>query len=305
MMEFPLNTDFGNGLTRYMDKVYTPTQVKKTTVKFSDALNHTGQNVELFLDLYQPDPLIDPEMHSPLVILIHGGGFRNGTKSESQMVARHKFFSYRGYKVASIDYRLSLAERDPEADKLASYVVVSDAQAAIRYFRSVASTYRIDPNRIAVYGVSSGGIVSLMMGISSELSGLIQGYYPFMEQPENMSHIEQPAWVTACISEAGLIWNDYRADNLGSVMAGSFFDFHGDNDLIVPFDEAKYTIDDIQIIGSAATGKKYYTLEQTNQVKHLGFPIAEVETMSVENLWNNLIIGEYPTVNMGVTQIAW
>lgn len=57
----------------------------------------------LMLDLYRPDAGEGP---FPIMIYIHGGGFKLGTRSMAS-AALVKGFQQEGYAVASIDYRLS------------------------------------------------------------------------------------------------------------------------------------------------------------------------------------------------------
>ena len=68
-----------------------------------------GAFVDLLLDLYTPQNTGQTEL--PLVVVVHGGGFRGGSKSQANVVDWAQGFAARGYLVASIDYRLS--GRDP------------------------------------------------------------------------------------------------------------------------------------------------------------------------------------------------
>lgn len=107
------------------------------------------------LDLWLPDSVPGPW---PLVILIHGGGFKAGDKA-SQM-ARVRTVLAAGYAAASIDYRLSGEARFPAA--------VQDVKAAVRSLRANAATYRLDAERFAVWGVSAGANLALMIGVSGD-----------------------------------------------------------------------------------------------------------------------------------------
>ena len=63
-----------------------------------------GSFVDLHLDLYEPQ---DTEQTThPLVVVVHGGGFSGGSKSQGNVVEWAQGFAARGYLVASIDYRL-------------------------------------------------------------------------------------------------------------------------------------------------------------------------------------------------------
>jgi acetyl esterase/lipase len=64
-----------------------------------------GTFADLRLDLYAPQGTGQSEL--PLVVVVHGGGFVGGSKSQGNVVAWSRAFAERGYLVASIDYRLA------------------------------------------------------------------------------------------------------------------------------------------------------------------------------------------------------
>lgn len=91
----------------------------------------------------------------PVVVWIHGGGWRSGSKSDFAQAQR---LLCRGYAVASIGYRLSGEATFPAQ--------IHDVKAAIRYVRANAATYGLDPNRIAVFGSSAGGHLASLAGLT-------------------------------------------------------------------------------------------------------------------------------------------
>jgi len=130
------------------------------------------------LDLYVPQQGTGP---FPLVVWIHGGGFRVGDK---RSMPRRNFgpppvavgrdgpyqiqvpdvtaLTAKGYAVASLNYRLGSPIRD------AALPAVQDAKAAIRYLRGNASAYNLDERRIAVWGNSAGGIMAALLGATGD-----------------------------------------------------------------------------------------------------------------------------------------
>jgi acetyl esterase/lipase len=99
----------------------------------------------------------------PLIIWIHGGAWRGGTRHISpEHSARQQL--KRGYAVASIDYRLSQQALFPAQ--------IHDCKAAIRWLRGNAKTYRLDPSRFVVWGASAGGHLSTLLGTSGEVAEL-------------------------------------------------------------------------------------------------------------------------------------
>lgn len=98
----------------------------------------------------------------PAVVLIHGGAFMMGDKGDES--ANAAALNARGYVAVSINYRLSGEAVFPAA--------VHDAKAAVRFLRANASTYRINPEKIASWGASAGGNISAMLGTTGGVAEL-------------------------------------------------------------------------------------------------------------------------------------
>ena len=131
-----------------------------------------NQCENLWLEVYYPD--LPAGEKRPLVVLIHGGGFIQGSRAAFRNDAR--YFASLGYVAATIDYRLckrgncvaakinpfAICNLNYASDLLqSSYVAVVDAQNAIRFLQDHADDYHIDPNNIIVGGHSAGGWTSL------------------------------------------------------------------------------------------------------------------------------------------------
>jgi len=134
-------------------------------------LGYTPTLGPINLDLYEPSG--DVATNRPLVILVHTGNFlpkyRNlgstGDKSDSSVVELSRRFAKRGYVAAAPRYRLgwnpnaaTLVERTEQLLN-AVYRAIHDVQTAVRFFKANAATYKIDPNKIVLVGVGSGGYV--------------------------------------------------------------------------------------------------------------------------------------------------
>jgi acetyl esterase/lipase len=115
-------------------------------------------------DQYQPATVLDilqPATASlgkrPGVIVIHGGGWVNGTKEG--MVKKHCMpYLEKGFVVCNVEYRLAKAAKAPAA--------VSDVLKAAKWFRDNAKRYSVDTDRIVVTGGSAGGHLALMVGLT-------------------------------------------------------------------------------------------------------------------------------------------
>ena len=152
----------GAGPLRYRDTIFS-TVTKTTDVVYGTAVDAQGATVSLKLDVYRP--VGDSNVKRPLIIFAHGGSFRAGNKNSAEIVDEANTFAKKGYVTASIDYRLS-------TDGLnAIYRAVHDAETSVRFFRAQASTYGVDPNRIAFGGSSAGAIMALLVGFNANLPG--------------------------------------------------------------------------------------------------------------------------------------
>ena len=98
---------------------------------------------------------------APLVIYIHGGGFRAGDKSTIDR-ERLRLLLDAGFAVASINYRLSDTAREP------AYML--DGARAVQFLRANAERWGIDPARVAATGNSAGGGISMWLAFHPDLA---------------------------------------------------------------------------------------------------------------------------------------
>ncbi len=98
---------------------------------------------------------------TPVVLFIHGGGFRGGDKSQ---LRRNDLESYldAGYSVASLNYRLTDVAPAP-----AAYL---DCGRAIQFLRRHARKWNLDPKLFASTGNSAGAGTSLWLAFHDDLA---------------------------------------------------------------------------------------------------------------------------------------
>jgi acetyl esterase/lipase len=108
----------------------------------------------LLLDIYMP---ASEERRLPTIVWVHGGGWWRGNKGHNchglKLIGR-------GYIIVSISYRFSTEAPFPAQ--------LEDCKAAIRWLKANAQTYRIDPDRIGVWGSSAGGHLVAMLGVTED-----------------------------------------------------------------------------------------------------------------------------------------
>jgi acetyl esterase/lipase len=144
---------------RYKDILFKKVTVDKDQTYYPEAPEEVKKSY--LFDLYQPEG--DQEQGRPLIIWMHGGGFKFGSKRAKGVRLWSKTFAQRGYVCASINYRLSKHNPLFHFDELlkSSFYAVQDAKRAVAYFRENAAKYGIDPDKIILGGNSAGGFMAL------------------------------------------------------------------------------------------------------------------------------------------------
>jgi acetyl esterase/lipase len=108
---------------------------------------------DLRCDVYTP-PGVSAGDAAPCVVIVHGGGWRSGDKS--QLRGYGILLGRAGYVCIAPEYRL-VGEAPWPAQ-------IQDVKAAIRWARASAGELGIDPDRIAIEGNSAGAHLALVAG---------------------------------------------------------------------------------------------------------------------------------------------
>lgn len=111
-----------------------------------------GSGEELRLDVWHPDGEEPSAREHPAVVVVHGGGWRSGTRS--QFARWNDWLAGQGYVVFDIDYRLAPPSRWRAAP--------ADVSCAVEWVKENADRYDVDPERIALMGRSAGGHLALL-----------------------------------------------------------------------------------------------------------------------------------------------
>jgi acetyl esterase/lipase len=98
---------------------------------------------------------------NPLLVMIHGGGFRMGSKSQLAPTLLHACLEA-GISVASIEYRFTQKAPYPAQ--------MMDCARALQFLRAHAAEWGFDPRRVAATGGSAGAGISLWLGFHRDLA---------------------------------------------------------------------------------------------------------------------------------------
>jgi len=122
-------------------------------------VQYTQNGPSELMDIYRRTDATDAQ---PVIVAIHGGGWRAGSRRDFNFAAA--YFVKEGYVFCTIDYRL---------DNVAIYPAqIQDCKCAIRYLRANAAKYHIDPSRIGVWGGSAGGHLVALLGTTAKVTRL-------------------------------------------------------------------------------------------------------------------------------------
>ena len=193
------------------------------------------------LDLFMPVQTSVPVSPRPAAIVIHGGGWMSGERSEIEYIA--EWFAEQGFVVINVDYVLAT----PTENKWPAQFV--DVVQGVWWLKENAVRYNINPDKILAVGASAGGHLAAMLGlrsvnkrsndIDSEVHGIVsiagpwdllpatteeQIYYVNMLLPDDTPearYMASPRYLISRHSPPVLI-------------------FHGTDDELVPFQQSKY-----------------------------------------------------------------
>jgi acetyl esterase/lipase len=153
----------------------------------------------------------------PGVILIHGGGWKSGNKSQLKIFAQE--IASKGYSCFAVEYRLSPEAKYPAA--------IFDIKNAIKFIKRNSKKFNVNPNKVAVLGCSSGGQMAALIGTTNnnlefeELTGVNQnasvqaiinldGILAF-KHPESEEGKVASLWLGGTYEEKPDVWNQASA----------------------------------------------------------------------------------------------
>jgi acetyl esterase/lipase len=240
-------------LVKYKDFVFANiTKTKNLSYGIADS---TKKDKSRLFDLYQPAG--DSSTGRPMIIWMHGGGFKFGSKNATGIELWSETFAKRGYVCAAINYSLSKHNPLFNFDELlkSTYYAVQDVRAAVEYFRKNCKLYNIDPDKIILAGNSSGGMIALQAAYSNnyELAKLAS-----LPDTTTNAKITMIPKVAAVINYWGGIFDLNWLKN-GHVPIVSV---HGSKDGIIPL-----THKDAPLYGSLAIHEKADELKIPNGFK--------------------------------------
>ena len=146
-----LLTSMREAASRYRSSL-SPLLPETTTFTATDDVPYADDgDPDHVMTVYSPDG----DGPFPALVVIHGGAWRAGSRLSVQFESRR--YARRGIAAFSIDYQLSTPD-------LPSWPTnIQDVVCAVRHIKENATAYNIDPERVAVLGISAGGHLASLL----------------------------------------------------------------------------------------------------------------------------------------------
>ncbi len=137
----------------------------------------------------------------PALVAVHGGGWQQGARSAFQYWG--PYLAARGYGLFAISYRLA-----KKGQKTFPHAV-QDVIAAVQFLRGSAGEFRLNPDRLGVFGASAGAHLGSLAALAPDK---FTGGYP------GDAHAKVSAKVKAFVGVYGVydlveMWQRYRVES--------------------------------------------------------------------------------------------
>lgn len=201
----------------------TEKQIKGISIKVIDNIPYrAGKSDAWKLDM--AIPLSNGDTPFPVIVIVHGGGWRAGSKQVPVYRALLMDYALQGYVTVSVEYRL--------LDEAPFPACIEDVKCAVRWLRAHADEYNIDPDRIGVFGHSAGAHLAMMLAMSSsnkELEG-DGGWNEYSSKVNAVAGGSTPTQIVPWVSDNKDFWPvSYIAADIPPTLI-----IHGTKDEIVP-----------------------------------------------------------------------
>jgi acetyl esterase/lipase len=215
------------------------------------------------LDIYRPRGTRGDGVRRPAVIQVHGGGWIVGSRLE-QGIPLLNHLAANGWIGFNVDYRLSPRATMPEH--------VVDVKRAIAWVREHADELGVDPGRIALTGGSAGGHLTALAALTADDRTLQPGFedadtsvaaavpfyglYDFTD-PDTLYSPGIRDWLLPrvifkrTLAEAPELYRAASPFHRVHPGAPPFLVFHGDEDSLVPIEDARGFVDRLAAVSDS------------------------------------------------------
>jgi acetyl esterase len=189
----------------------------------------------------------------PAAIIVHGGGWVSGDR-KTNVQPLFEPLSEAGFAWFSISYRLV-------TDITQFRVGIADVGEAIRFVKTHAAQFRIDPEKIALIGESAGGQLAAMAALQGDSRTSVKAVVAIYTPTDLVSLAKTSTYVPASIraSVKGSPWEGLVLAGLGQLSPINnirrdmppFLLIHGTADSLVPFEQSKSMCERMKTAGAS------------------------------------------------------
>jgi len=253
----------------------------------------------LKVDIYTP--VGDSLTARPLVLVAHTGSFLpplfngqiTGARSDSTVTAIASYLTSRGFVVGAYTHRLGWLPTSPDQNVRtssllqAAYRAIQDTRSCIRFFRKTVAEdgnpYGIDPAKIVVWGIGSGGYLALGAGSLNDFSEVVLDKFintetltPYIDSTI-YGNIYGTTRAAICLPNYPNYPSDFELSvNMGGALGDStwldgepvepaYVGVHCNNDFFAPYYEGAVIVPTTRQFVIFATGTRK-AIEQANQL---------------------------------------
>lgn len=149
----------------FAQKEETPPAYDKSVPKPTVSEVRYGEHERHVLDFWKAES----DAPTPLVLIIHGGGWNSGTKERANRFANIPALLEAGISAVSINYRLIPHAMEAGIEPPVK-APLHDAARALQFVRSKAEEWNLDKERIGAAGGSAGACSSLWLAFHDDLA---------------------------------------------------------------------------------------------------------------------------------------
>ncbi len=224
----PSACNYVSGL--YKDAVYQNVKIE-TDLVYGQNYLYNGQLVDLKLDIYMPDELVNYKR--PAIVVLHGGGFLFGNKDDSLVVALSNYYASRGFVVYNANYRIGMALPNAANAGKAYYRAIQDAKSCVRFIKKTGLNNGVDTSQIFMMGISAGALTSIGVAYlnQNEIPAFIN-YSALGNLDDQSGNLGYSSTVKAVVSISGGV---YDTTTIFDNETEPLYSFHGTNDGVIPY----------------------------------------------------------------------